>query len=750
MKAQSAGVTIRSAFIKVGAAIKGAFISMLPTAIFVGILELVSYFRQAATEAKRIKNIFSDYRAEAEKSGNTTEVVKLRELLSIMNDRKGTQIDINNAQSNLESMLGVEKKSQEDINKLVAERIKLLESAAKADFYATKKIEYEDKNKSILNKASGIGISNGNFDRLVKLSPLASSTDQNQEYFRKALDKMLPADSWTSLGNVKELIDEYIQNQEVINDASSNMKDALLASTKKTQSYAPDDDKKKKTELQKSEDKYNESLRELQAQLELNKQSGGKLGISQSEYNKALDELNIKTLVDAKGTGDKELLTSKYLSNLQDAVNHPIYNQAQGELEAVQKKYAEQLAELTSQYKNGAINDKDYKSGLKKLADETISAAGSIKDVGVAGQSFIAGLKFSSTMLTEKQVTPTARTRDTTYDYKKSTVDITGEKLDIATEYANRLKDQLQGQIGDLMDELDTALENKDFAKALKIAEAKVELKGLAEAIKKMDGLDKALALATVKKDIKDLNKELWEGTYSGIKDIASSSDRVVSAFSNLKDVFNDVDSSGWEKIMAIWNAMATTLDSFLSIIDMINNITEVTEKLADAKTKEAEIDKAITAEKTVNAETQAQAEVIAIGEKAAAKVAASVAVTAAATTEMAAESTAAYAYIPFLGVELATAQITAMQGLIAASAIPAFSTGGIRQNTGDKLLTRVNPGEMILNDGQQSRLFQMLDSGNGSGGKQIASSITTKVRGKELILTINNELKSQGKKTIG
>ena len=50
---------------------------------------------------------------------------------------------------------------------------------------------------------------------------------------------------------------------------------------------------------------------------------------------------------------------------------------------------------------------------------------------------------------------------------------------------------------------------------------------------------------------------------------------------------------------------------------------------------------------------------------------------------------------------------------------VPSFATGGIVPGTstsGDKVLARVNSGEMILNKGQQSKLFGMFDSNNSNG----------------------------------
>lgn len=52
----------------------------------------------------------------------------------------------------------------------------------------------------------------------------------------------------------------------------------------------------KKTDLQKAEEKYAQSLRELDAKVEIEK-------ISKNEYNKALDELNASMFIEAKGSG---------------------------------------------------------------------------------------------------------------------------------------------------------------------------------------------------------------------------------------------------------------------------------------------------------------------------------------------------------------------------------------------------------------------------------------------------------------
>lgn len=420
----------------------------------------------------------------------------------------------------------------------------------------------------------------------------------------------------------------------------------------------------------------------------------------------------------AKSTGDKEVLESEYYRKLKIAAEKAVKDQDKNaalvEFEKIKKDYNDKVKEYQAQFGKGLISQKELNENLASLALDTAKSAAGIKGIGDEANLFIAAMQMNAEMLKSPiKIEP----RDATFDYKKNEVDIASENLDKAKEYADKLKEQARSIGQTLSDEIANAIAN-------------------------VPTLEEALKLAQVKQDIKDFTKELNEGVYSGIKEIAGSSDRVVNAFSQLRDIMDDVDASGWEKVMAVWNAMANVVDSFLSIARMIENMTELTNKLVKAKETEAAIESAATAAKVTNITTQTATEV-----------AASTAKAEAATIEMAAKSTAAYAAIPFVGVGFAEAQIAAMQSLIAMAAVPKFANGGIvtgGPTSGDKILARVNAGEMILNQSQQSRLWQAIQSGRTMAGTpSVSQSMTTKVRGKDLLLTINNELKSQGKKPL-
>lgn len=103
-------------------------------------------------------------------------------------------------------------------------------------------------------------------------------------------------------------------------------------------------------------------------------------------------------------------------------------------------------------------------------------------------------------------------------------------------------------------------------------------------------------------------------------------------------------------------------------------------------------------------------------------------------------------AQTPVVGWILALSAIAAMTA--AMMSIPKFATGGVMGGTsytGDKLLARINSGEMILNKKQQSNLSNMLVNNSvvtdNSGGK-----VEFKIDGRQLVGVLNNYNKQQNR----
>lgn len=472
--------------------------------------------------------------------------------------------------------------------------------------------------------------------------------------------------------------------------------------------YTKGTEGEKDTPLQKAEKRYAKSLEELNAKRKVEE-------MSLNEYNKALDELNKATYIQLSGTKDKAVLNSSFYKERKQDADNPKYNKGVAKFEEVKKEYDTNAAVLEKKKNLGYITDENYEKAVRELILKTLVAVQILEGIGQEGEKFVSDLK-------EKYQSPKIepKKRDSVFDYKKTDLEIKKEELKIYEEYRDQLKKAIDEGATELEDQLNAALDN---------------VKSLGEAVK----------IAEVKQDLKELRRELNEGIYSGMKDIASSSDRVVSAFGNLKDVMNDMDATGWERIMAVWNAMTTTIDSFLSIIKLIESMTELTKKLSDAKKEEAEIDNQATAQKVTNASTGMAADLAAADVK-----------QATATTEVAANTSAAAseagkgaAKLPFPANLIAIS--AAIGGVLALfAAIPKFANGGIvggGSYSGDNVLARVNSGEMILNQSQQSKLFGMLNSGQMKAADAPSSAeVKLRISGTDLVGVIRNVEKRKSK----
>jgi tape measure domain-containing protein len=701
-KAQKTSASIKMAFSKAMGSLKSLLISSIPTAIITVLGGLIAHMVTLKQEAERIRKVFSDYKKEAASITHTPEIIQLKVIQDLYNKAADGSKLKEKYQNRIIELLGGELKKNQDINNAVRERIKLLEATAKVDFFTQKKIAAEDKLKDIYNKRGG------------------------EEAFNFQYRNAIENQGVLNFGGPAPIIgemEEAIALRNIIKDADANLRQYTEYLEKNKPSITIPTDtttatSTKKTPLQKQQESYNKQLEELGAELELGK-------ITQAEYNKALGELNIKMYAQAKGTGDKDVLGSTYFQGLKTAAEKAIRDQDKNaalvEFEKVQKEYNNKVKELQSQESKGLITRKELNENLASLSLDAAKSAASIKGIGDEADVFIAAMSLNAKMLASPiKIKP----RDTTFDYKKTKSDIASEELEAAKEYADQLKEQAKSMGKTLEDEVAKSLAN-------------------------VPTLEKALKLAQVKEDVKDLTKELGQMKWDALKETVSTIDGVASAFQRLKDAFDpETEASRWEKLMAIWNTLASVVDGILSVAKTIENITELTNKLAKAKEAEAAIDTATTSQKVSNAATGAAATVAATTiEKEAAKteVAANTAKGASAVGASAAKK------LPW------PISLIAIGGAIAAAlalfaAIPKFARGGVvtgGPSSGDKMLARVNAGEMILNQGQQSRLFEAINSGRLGGGGNISSSVTTRVRAKDLILTINNELKSQGKKPI-
>lgn len=691
-------------------AIRAAFMSMLPTAIFTGLAMLIAKIVEARNEAKRINNIFSDYRKSSLSVPGVAESETLQQLYRIAvnvneayNIRKNALDQIN---EKLGTSFSIDQKNltiQGDINKVIAQRIKLLEAQAASDYFVPQKIQAQD-----------------NIDKIY------SQYDGGQKQLEKLAKFYLKNYSlrWKIFGEPQALKDyrSVLQNQKIANHADSQIQGYTRESLSVPVTTPEPEKSKKKTDLQKAEEAYAKSTKELTNKLD-------NRVISEKEYDRELQKLNKATYNTLSG-----LLTPE-----QAEKNKTFQAAKAGKPDSktyeVETTYWDEMNKLSSQHAENYLTEKDYAKAKLELTEKTLKEISGMEDIGEAGRSFVDALNESADAL-RKEVfkVPAYKERDKTYDYKKTDIEKLQAERDSKRSYADKIKGKIGGDTDELEEKLKAAKGNLETIKKEYGKNAEDFIVALDDALNNVTSLDEALKIAQVKKDVKDLSKELREGMYSGVKDIASSSDRLVSAFSSLKDVAGDEDATAWERIMAVWNAMINTVDAFMSIVKTIEELTKITEKLSKAKEAEAAIDTAITTQKVTNAGIQATAETATAATTAAAaktEVAANTAVAGSAAVK-------SVAGIPIVGIALAGAALAAIIAMMAS--LPKFARGGIIQGspTGDLNLARVNGGEMILNGSQQATLFQIAN-GKGIRTNGMDGKVEFEVRYDRLVGVLKN-----------
>ena len=273
---------------------------------------------------------------------------------------------------------------------------------------------------------------------------------------------------------------------------------------------------------------------------------------------------------------------------------------------------------------------------------------------------------------------------NTTYTEKTSSYDKVVKK----TEEANGYVTTNQGKLDTIREEMDF---NDDLIAQLEDLKAAYDALGDTDGLKKVnDALGEVKATQEVLSaqvgEITQKNIE-WEKQKQSMQGVADTAGEMGNAFGSLGQVFSAV---GDESAAAVMQMVTATLDGVAQVIPQIM-------KLIAAK----------------------QGEAMAEGTASAAKLKFPANIAAIATVIATITST-------FAGI-IAAAQKFADGGIVGGGSLH-----------GDRLLARVNSGEMILNGKQQQRLFDLLD-GNGAIGGAQNQVITWKLRGTDIYGSLKN-----------
>lgn len=728
----AAAANIKLAFTRAALTIKAAFASFLPMAVFTAITWIITKVIQARQEAKKLANIYNEFKdrvAEADTGGQEAARLKaLNDAVQKTNEatkeRKGLIDQVNKSLgtsfSHDKDILRTNRKISAEIGK----QVELIKLRSKADRYAQESDTAEQEVKKIYGKYGG----KDNFDRITEALVKRGEA-------RRGLSDLTMAERYGSFGNFSGVETRKDKRERAFSEADKGVKEAFSAAGLKETFWGffsngleggyqedaaklrqfrailkesndqlteiakrqaemgppadsarglysaeePEKAKAKETELQAAEREAAERLKALNNRRELGL-------ITEAEYNNELKDLN-------KETANKiaALLGTKALEN-ETYKNARAQIEEEREASKARNEHIEKSTALSNLKRNGIISEKEYNKRMDELNRSTAERIGQLSDLNEEERAYVDNLKAQRGKFRER---PKMEARDTTFDYKKSEVQIKSEELE-----------RLKAHIKDFENEIASGL-----------TDAEGELDAL---IEKSKNLEEALRITRVREDVRKLKKELQSGIFDNIKKGASFARNLQSAFRDIKNAFSDKDISPFERFLNIVSALATVADGVSDVIQMITTLTGVIKTLTAAKQVEAAMDAAKTGTDVANASTSATAQVTAAG----AKVAASKAVATAAQVEAGALMFAAHAAIPFAGAAIASSQVAIMESVLAALAIPKFAGGGIvpgNSFSGDKVLSRLNSGEMVLNHSQQARLWRMV---NGVGGGRAAEPV--------------------------
>ena len=307
----------------------------------------------------------------------------------------------------------------------------------------------------------------------------------------------------------------------------------------------------------------------------------------------------------------------------------------------------------------------------------------------------------------------------------------TMEKLDEAITYYQAKQKKASGEEISSIGATIVALEQKREAlnRMTRLPEMNAETA-------KLDGMDakelkmelKVMGLDGVKKRIKELQDMLRDtkhpldksqrsevekliGSYGQYEKVLRKSDvHLTDLWGDAKGVAGGITSmtnaleggrNAWETLTGVVDGAIQIFQSIAGIVDIVKALTGVTQASAAASGVKASATATETAATTSHTAATA------------ADTAATITNTAAKGGMAIASATASGASMPFPYNVVAIAAGVAAVVAALASISGAFANGGIvggSSPSGDKLLARVNSGEMILNGAQQSRLFNFIN----------------------------------------
>lgn len=694
------GTMVKGVWAGIKTAVRSAMSAMAFGAIFAAIGWVIERFRTLRREMNAVKEAQEEVNKAMAEATRTTEITELEKLQRLLTDTKLTEEERKKVQAQINETLGTELSTQEDINDAIEKRIKLLRQEAKVKALtdlvteAEKEVAlYETGEKKATQRGTRYVAYTSTEDKSFLGFPLTrkgdtlyrqESVDVPTVEYRRALQirderqKLLDKES---VGLIKEEVKKPTSDKPTTSDEHvKNNPPKVKTSTANTDPLA------------EAEEEYRKSLQEASNLYKAGRISAEELQRAESDTARSY----LDTVAKLRGEGAKSL---------------PLWQDATARLIPEQTAYEKILADhnstltgYTNRLENGTLTLEEYNNLVAQLLTDTTNRLSAESDLTAAQREEVARLRAKRS---EHIATPELEERDTTYDYKKTPLQIQQEDLQLLQNYIKKLEEAVK--LG------------STEAEQL-VTNAKAKAKSLEDLIK----------LETIQQDLAELREKRFTQTYQGIKSIASATRGATRAFKQLRSVFEDDDASGLEKLFATFSSIVSIIDSILSLIRTFKMLSETIQAVT------------VTSQALDTAKQATEATSVAV---ASAEVATSQAVQSAKMAEMAAIISARYALLPG-GQALASAEIAAYTALIqGVKGLGAFAQGGLvdfGSPTGDRTLIRVNKGERVLTSEHQEWLQDLAKGFQGRNATTTPQRVEVtgqlRVKGRDLVATIHNE----------
>lgn len=683
------------------------------------VTNIVSWYK----EQKRIKNLVKETREELDKMADmvSDQETSLTTNLAVYNNEDAPESDRINALKRINELLGLEgdaaftlASANEDVNKAVKDRIALIKEEQAYQSKLAKQTELQNRQKELEEERKRNLQEKEELREQLKTSPTQDVKMQRAAKMNSLDRRNKQID--VELGEIAKILKENGEELAKLElGASARQAELNNATIGNTGTGGNGGERTLIEEYKDIQEEYNTNLRTL------NEMKKNEL-ITEEEYNKALEELTLKTAESILALNDIDENTDTFAKRILDAAKAYIANaEKEDKMQDALDEYEKSVKELYSQYKNGAITQKELENELYSLLEETMLAVTAMGDLSGAAEKLADEFKKQKRQRTLDEIgkkdAPAPGKFDNTFNYRKEASEIYGDNAEYLRDYSEGLKEYI-----DNLKEYKDALSGDDLAQLNKyIDELETNLGTLTS---QADTFAQAAAFAEVQEDIKNMKQELAEGIWDNITGIATAAERLTNSWKSLSDAMEDTDASGWEKFLTIFTTIITTIETIVSVYKTLQAAVAAYKALQLGMAAAEQAGIAVEVEKLALMTSQAV-------------VAKQLAV---------AKGMQSAAAVPYPA-NIAAIASTAAALAAAFAAVPAFAQGGIvdsNSTLGDKNLIRVNGGEAILTKSQQGTLWKLLDGQTSM--MQKGGSLELKVKGSDLVAVLNNYQKKISK----